>query len=305
MFNQRVQAVAVTLFVLIIAGVVAVLLLRVDRDAPPTTNSASPNPSEDPGSAAKDPIGRVSIEAGKGDLVLRVMAGSCSEPGGPRLELSENRGRTFHQIRVPQIDDGSGVSASSPSVRAIIYAYATSPAEITVGAADSDCTVHPYTTADGGGTWQQEPGPLREWHIDPATGGIVSPKGPTDSGCKKLAAFAPASPSTAKAFCTGGTVRGTTNGGDLWTNLGELSNVTASVFTGPQAGYAAVVEKKCKSRIHATANGGLTWTPVGCVADEFVILGLSGTDQRLVAGGKGGVRLSPDDGRTWKAPAKK
>ena len=305
MVNQRVQAVAVTLFVLIIAGVVVVLLSRVDRDAPTATTTESPNPSEDPGSAAKDPIGRVSIETGTGDLVLRVMAGSCSEPGGPRLELSENQGRTFHQVRVPQIDDGSGVSASSPSVRAIIYADATSPAEITVGAADSDCRVHPYTTTDGGGTWTQESGQLEEWHIDPSTGGIVSPSGPTDSGCKKLAAIAPVSKTTAKAFCTGGTVRGTVNGGALWTNFGELSNVTASVFTGPQRGYASVVEKKCKSRIHATVNGGLTWTPIGCVADQFVIAGLAGDAERLVGGGAGGVRLSTNGGRTWKPPTKK
>lgn len=304
MVNQRVQAVAVALFVLVIAGVVAVLLSRVDREPPAASGSTSPVP-DDADSAAEDPIGRVSIEMGRGDLVLRVMAGSCSEPGGPRLELSENRGRTFHRVRLPQVDDGSGVSASSPTVRAIVYADAASPAEMTVGAADDDCEVHPYTTTDGGGTWQQGSGPLQEWHIDPATGGIVSPTGPTDSGCKSLAAMAPVSKTAARAFCTGGTVRGTSSGGAQWTDLGQLPDVTAAAFSGPRTGFAAVAERQCKSRIHATADGGLTWRPVGCVADEFVIQGLSANDRRLVGGGAGGVRVSPDDGRTWKAPAQK
>ena len=305
MVNQRVQAVAVALFLLLIAGVVAVLLMRVDREAPTTANSASPDPAEDPGSAAKDPIGRVGLEVGSGDLVIRLKAGSCSEPGGPRLELSRNSGRTFHRLRVPQIDDGSGVSASSPSVRAIIYADAKSPAEITVGAADSDCKVHPYTTTDGGGTWTQESGPLKQWHVDPATGGIVSPSGPTDTGCKKLAVLAPVSKATAKVFCAAGSVRSTTDGGKTWTTLGQLPDVTGSVFTGPQTGYALVLESDCKSRVHATVNGGLTWAPVGCVAETLGIPGFAGTTERLVAGGTGGVRLSTNGGRTWKPPTQK
>jgi hypothetical protein len=57
---------------------------------------------------------------------------------------------------------------------------------------------------------------------------------------------------------------------------------------------------ECKSRIYTTINGGLTWTPQGCVIKEFAIPALTGTDSRLVAGGSGGVRLSTDAGRTWK-----
>ena len=172
MISQRVQAVAVTLFVLVIASVVVVLLTRIDREAP-TAAGSPPDRGNDLESAGEAPVGVVSILSGAGDIVLRVQAGSCSEPGGPRLELSENTGRTFRPIRVPQVDDGSGVSLTTPSVRAVVHAEATSPVKLTVGAADDDCTVHPYTTTDGGGTWQQEDGPLREWHLDPATGDVV------------------------------------------------------------------------------------------------------------------------------------
>lgn len=305
MLSQRLQALAVAVFVLVIAGVVAVLLSRADTEAPAEPKaSETQEPDADPSTAAGDPIGATSLAVGDDAIVMRIKSGSCSRPGGPRLELSRNTGRTFHQIRVPQVDDGSGVSAASPSVRAIVWADAESPAKITVGAADTECKVHRYTTDDGGGTWTQE-GDLEEWHVDPATGGIVSPTGPTDTGCKGLIAFSASSQKTAKAFCKAGAVRGTSSGGDVWAGLGRLTDVSATVFTSAQVGYAAVVEDGCKSRIHATVNGGASWAPVGCVAEGFVISGFAGTSERLVAGGAGGVRLSTDRGRTWEPPTMK
>ena len=299
MLRERVQAAVVILFVLAIAGVVVVLLLRVDREAP-VAKGASATPGDDLDTAARDPVGRVSLSAGKGDLVMRVLAGSCSEAGGPKLELSENRGRSFHEILVPQVDDGGGVSASSPKVRAIVFAEARSQLAMTVAAADDNCEVHRYTTTDGGRTWAQENGEVREWYIDPKTGGVISPRGPTDAGCANIVSLAPVRKSTAKVFCADGSIRGTADRGATWATSGQLADVTAAVFTGPQTGYAAVSGSKCKSRIFVTINGGLTWTPQGCVIEEFAIPALTGTDRRLVAGGTGGVRLSADGGRTWK-----
>lgn len=299
MFKERLQAAAVILFVLTIAGVVAVLLMRVDREAP-AAKGQSASAGKDLDSAADDPVGRVSLSAGKGDLVVRAMAGSCGDAGGPKLELSKNRGRSFKEILVPQVDDGSGVSASSPKVRAIVFAEASSRLTMTVAAADAKCDVHRYTTTDGGVTWTQENGAVGEWYVDPKTGGVVSPTGPTDAGCTGIVSLAPVKKSTAKAFCADGTIRSTTDRGATWVASGQLTDVSAAVFTGPQTGYAAVAKPACKSRIHATANGGLTWTPVGCVIEEFVIPALTGTAERLVAGGEGGVRLSTDGGRSWR-----
>jgi hypothetical protein len=242
----------------------------------------------------------VSLSAGKGDLVVRVRAGSCAEAGGPKLEISDNRGRSFHRILPPQVDDGSGVSASSPQVRAIVFAEVGSRTAMTVAAADENCEVHRYTTSDGGVTWAQENGEVGEWYVDPKTGGVVSPTGTTDAGCSGVVSLAPVKKSTAKVFCADGTIRGTTDRGVTWVASGQLAKVTAAVFTGPQTGYAAVPGPKCKSRIYATINGGLTWTPQGCVIEEFAIPALTGTNSRLVAGGTGGVRLSTDGGRTWK-----
>jgi hypothetical protein len=300
MLIERVQAAVVILFVLLIAAAVAVLLTSRDDDPPPSP-SASSHATSDVDNADADPVGRVDLDAGKGDVVLR------TEPGGPRLEISDNRGRTFHQLPVPQVNDGGGVSASSPTVRALVYAEATSPRRLTVGAADTKCKVHRYTTTDAGVTWKQSSKPLTEWYIDPGTGAFVSTAGPSLPGCGKKGpvAFAFATKTTAKVFCANGTVRSTTNGGVSWSGVGTLSDVSAAVFTGPLKGYASVADPSCQSRIYATSNGGVSWSPQGCVIKEFVIPALTGTETRLVAGGPGGVRLSTNGGDTWKPSKKK
>lgn len=302
--KERIQAAAVVAFLLLIAGIVYVLLNRVDTEAPP---AASPkgDPGADIESASGDPVGGVSILAGKGDFVVRVTAGSCREAGGPKLELSENKSRTFKRIKLPQVDDGSGVSASSPTVRAIAWAKATSPLEMTVAAADTSCTVRPYTTADRGLTWKMESGPVEEWYKDPKTEGVVAPTGPVDVGCDGIVSIAATSKKTAKVFCADGGIRGTIDGGAAWIDVGALPNTSVAVFTGTLTGYASVEGPACSSRIHATVDGGLTWVPRGCVHEEFVLPGLSGTDKRLVAGGTDGMRLSSDGGTTWKPPTKK
>ena len=303
MFKERLQAAVVILFVLAIAGVVAVLLMRVDREAPAAKGQSTS--ASDLDSAASDPVGSVSITAGKGDLVVRVTAGACREPGGPELELSENQSRTFRQVRLPQIDDGTGVSASSPAVRAIAWAQATSRHKLRVVAADATCVMHEYTTEDGGVTWRQETGDIRRWYKSPATEGVVAPTGPVDAGCKGVVSIMPLTKNKATVVCADGVFRTTSDGGGTWIDVGRLPGTSVAVFTGPLTGYASVAKGKCKSRIHATVDGGRTWVQKGCVHEEFVLPGLTGKEKRLVAGGTAGMRLSTDGGATWEIPTMK
>ena len=301
MISQRVQAAAVVLFALVIAGVVYVLLTRADQTVP-ASQAPPADIGDDPGSSAEDPVGRVVLTAGKGDVVVRYKAGSCSEAGGPRLELSQNQGRTFRDIRVPQVGEGTGVGATAPAIQAIVAATATSPLKLTVAGADEKCDIHRYTTDDGGQTWDAESGAVEEWYVDPSSGDVVSPTGPTDPGCKRVGALAAVSDTAAKVFCSGGVVRSTSDGGELWARAGQLDRVAAAVFTGPLTGYAVASEPGCMSRIQTTVDGGLTWRPVGCVIEDLAIPGLTGTDQRLVAGGPDDVRLSTNGGKKWKPP---
>ena len=189
MISQRVQAAAVVLFALVIAGVVYVLLTRADQMSRRPRQPPA-DIGDDPGSSAEGPVGRVVLTAGKGDVVVRYKAGSCSEAGGPRLELSQNQGRTFRDIRVPQVGEGTGVGATAPAIQAIVAATATSPLKMTVAGADEKCDIHRYTTDDGGQTWDAESGAVEEWYVDPSSGDVVSPTGPTDPGCKRVGALA-------------------------------------------------------------------------------------------------------------------
>ena len=303
MISQRVQAAAVVLFVLVIAGVVAVLLMRADRNAP-VAQRPSADPGDDPGSS-EGPVGRLVLAAGTGDVVVRYRSGSCKAPGGPNLELSKNQGRTFHDLRVPQVGEGTGVGLSTPAIQAIVAATATSPTKLTITGADDKCDVHHYTTDDGGQTWTQEERAVQEWYIDPLSDGVVSPTGPTDSRCKKVGVLAPVSDTAAKVFCAGGSIRSTIDGGAFWTEVGQLEDVAGAVFTSARTGYAEVSEPTCNSRIQATVDGGVTWVPKGCILSDQLLPGFSGTKTRLVAGGPRGTRISTNDGATWKPPTMK
>lgn len=302
MISQRVQAAAVVLFVLVVAGVVVVLLERDDRTAP------APSPTAEAGDvpgSAEGPVGRVVLEAGTGDLVVRYRAGSCKAPGGPKLELSTNQGRTFRYMRVPQVGEGTGVGVSSPAIQAIVATKAISPTKVTVTGADERCDVAHYTTDDGGQTWTQEKRAVEEWYVDPLNGGVVSPTGPSDPQCRKVGALAPVSPTAAKVFCAGGVIRATNDGGALWTKVGQLNDVAGAVFTSPLIGYAEVSDPTCDSRIQATVDGGVTWVPKGCISKDQLLPGFAGTRARLVAGGPRGTRISTDDGATWEPPTMK
>src|SRR5437870_2321651 len=124
---------------------------------------------------------------------------------------------------------------------------------MTVDGADATCSVHRYTTTDGGSTWSQQKGAVTEWHIDPKTGLAVSPSGPTDTGCTGIVSLAPVTKSKAKAFCTSGTIRATSDQGGTWSDVGKLPDVSAALFTGAQTGYAIAADTGCNSRLFATA----------------------------------------------------
>lgn len=304
MVSERVQAASVAVFVLLVMAVVAVLLTRVDREAP-SEGTAAVDPGQELDAAGQEPVGSVSLNAGKGDLVMRFLAGSCTMPGGPKLELSLNQGRTFRLVHLPQIDDGSGVGASSPTVRAVVFAEASSRSTMVVDAADAECGLNRYKTVDGGATWQKKSGSgTSEWHRDPKSAAVVAPAGPTDVGCAEPVSLAAVTKKTAKVFCGDGSIRETTSAGATWADAGELQGVTAAVFTSATTGYASVQEAGCESRVFVTTNGGLTWEKRGCVLPDFDIPAMSGTDKWLIAGGTGGPKISTNQGLTWKAPKK-
>jgi hypothetical protein len=299
--NERLQAAVVAAFLLIVAGAVAVLLMQ--RDEEPAANPATKDGNV-LDSAESPPTGLLAFESGRKGMLLRLRYGSCTQPGGPKLEISTNFGRSFQTVRIPQIDTGRGIDATSPTVPSIVRASAASPRRLAACAADRECGVRAYTSTDGGSTWKKKSGRPNAWYMDPKTGVSVSPKGPTDNGCKKSALLAPVNNSTAVVVCENGTVRRTVDSGGSWTAVGQRDDVTSVAFGSPTTGYATTREKSCASRVQVTTDGGATWRPAGCVIKEFAIPALAVVGDRLVAGGTAGALMSEDQGQTW-APSKK
>jgi photosystem II stability/assembly factor-like uncharacterized protein len=141
--------------------------------------------------------------------------------------------------------------------------------------------------------------------MDPKTGVSISPKGPTDNGCKKSALLAPVNRSTAVVVCENGAVRRTTDGGGSWAAVGRLDDVTAVAFASPTTGFATTRGSACASRVKVTTDGGATWRSAGCVAEEFAIPALAVVNDQLIAGGTAGVLVSADQGDSWGPPTKK
>jgi hypothetical protein len=298
--SDRLQAVVVAVFLLVVAGAVLVLLPMRDDDPAPTAKRSS---GPDLDSAESGPTGRVIFE-GREKTLLRVRSGSCTKPGGPKLELSTNVGRTFRPVRMPQLDEGRGIDASTPTVRAIVRASAASARKLNVLGADKSCTVHSYTSTDGGETWKQKAGRPGAWYLDPKNGFVVSPKGPTDAGCKESALLAPIDADAAVVVCDGGRLRTSTDAGASWRDSGQLDDVTSVVFTSPSTGFVTTRGSACASRVRYTTDGGATWTPTGCVVKDFIIPAIAVVGDRLVAGGSGGALVSEDRGDSW-GPSKK
>jgi hypothetical protein len=146
---------------------------------------------------------------------------------------------------------------------------------------------------------------VEQWYIDPKSGSVVSPTGAANPGCQPVIALVPVTKSIAKVFCGDGTIRATNDAGTSWLDAGRLGKVTSAVFTGALVGYASTERPGCKSRIQATVDGGLTWTPRGCIVETVAVPAFTGREKQLIAGGPGGVRVSSDGGSTWTPPTLK
>ena len=296
--TERAQTVAVAVFLGIIVTVIAVVLSTHHEAKPP----AAPTPSGDLNGASADPTGSVHFVEGPNDVVFRVRMGNCRESGGPKLELTANGGWTFRPIRLPQVDDGTGVSASSPSISSIASIDIRARRRFVVAGTDSTCRLRTYTTDDAGLTWQQHPFRRNSWYIDAKSGVPYSPKGAAFVDCPGIADLAGFTDEKATAYCTDGSVYRSSDA-HTWKKTGETDgNADATFFDEANSGYAVIPDDKCKSRVYRTRNGGASWQRRGCVVDDLAMPGLGGSVDRLYAGGTGPVWVSTDGGQTWDRP---
>jgi hypothetical protein len=302
---ERIQTVAIGALIAVVLAGVAVMFLYND----PAPQAEHGKPRADLEAASKAPTGILHFVAGPDGMtgsdgfVFRYQSGNCTEAGGPEFGLSEDGGWSFRSVRVPQVDDGSGIGASTPNIASVVSVSLEGRTRFVVSGADEKCRLHSYLTTDGGGTWTQKPFKPDTWYVDPKTGVVFSPKGPANVECPGISSLTGFDDESAVAYCADGSIYQSSDG-ETWERSGSTDEPASAVFfDSADDGYAIWPDGNCRSTVFRTSNGGSSWSERGCVYADILIPGIGGTDDLLMAGGNGPVWTSNDDGKTWKLPA--
>jgi len=287
------------LVALVIAGVAALFLFKDHEPQAPLGK-----PRADLESASKDPGGILHFVAGPDDFVFRYQAGNCAEAGGPKMTLTDDGGWSFRDIRLPQVDDGSGIGASTPAISSIVSVTLEGRRRFVVAGTDDKCRLHTYVTTDAGTSWTQKKFKPDTWYVDPKSGVVYSPSGPANVDCPGIANLTALDDETAVAYCVDGSVYQSTDG-KAWDRSGSTDELASAVyFDSTDDGYAIWSDGNCKSMAFRTTNGGSSWSKRSCVYPKLQIPGIGGTEDALMAGGNGGVLVSDDGGKSWAPPEK-
>lgn len=298
MISERVQSVAVGLLIALVAAAIAVMVL-VDRPDPQATRG---KPRTDLESASKAPNGILRFVEGPDGFVFRYQSGSCREPGGPAFDLTDDHGWSFRPVRVPQVDDGTGIGASTPSITSVASVDLQGRHRFVVSGTDDKCRLHTYTTTDAGLSWRQKPFKADSWYVDPKTGVVYSPSGLANVECPGIANLTAFDDESAVVYCTDGSIY-QSDDGKTWDRSGKSDEVATSVFfDSPDDGYGVWPDGSCQSSVHRTTDGGSNWSKRGCIYAKALIPGIGGSDDELMAGGNGGVWISTNGGKTWNQP---
>lgn len=298
MISQRTQTILL-LCVLALIGAVIVAMIQLQEPEPP---AKAPTPASELDSGSQLPSGMLQFRPGPDDSIIRIWSGSCHGGGTPIIELSDDGGWSFRPIRVPQVDDGTGVSAASPAVSAVAALDPRGRRTFLVWGADRSCKVRSYVTKDGGTSWRQGNLPVTEWRVDPESGIVFSPRGEANITCDAIGTLNGFDEDRAVATCLDRSVH-ISDDGETWESAPDLDDATtAVVFTSTRQGYSLRKEANCSSRLYATNNGGDRWTAGGCVLADLSFPAVGATPKLLVAGGNGPTWVSTDKGRTWKRP---
>jgi hypothetical protein len=299
-FKERIQLAAiVALVVLVIAGLVGVVLLKDHESQAPRGKLRA-----DLEAASIGPNGILHFLVGPDDFVFRYQAGSCTTAGGPEFAVTDDKGWSFKPIRLPQVDDGTGIGASTPTIASVASVTLEGRRRFVVSGADDKCGLHTFVTTDGGISWTQKAFKPDSWYVDPKSGVVYSPIGPANVDCPGIANLSSFDDETAVAYCIDGSVYQSSDG-ETWDRSGSTDEPASAVFfDSPDDGYAVWPDGNCQSTVFRTTDGGSSWSERGCVYADILIPGIGGSDDALMAGGNGPVWTSDDGGKTWTQPTR-
>jgi hypothetical protein len=258
---------------------------RATNSTPTSTPTSTPARSATPHAAA----GRMLV-SGAGDVVLRATGGSCKTGQPPVMELSSDSGATFAPTA-----EGLGVAQ-------VLRVAVDSASNVWFVGADDQCATSIWRLDPAGSDWYQSAGTAGAWHVLPTPGvhRVHAPTGRVAVNCA-VTGLAPVDTQTARVLCASGVVRGTSDGGVTWTNLGRLRSAQLIAYDSATSGAAIGSAPTCGMRVLITDDGGATWTPATCLqgADAQALAFHAG---HLIAIVDDSILISSDGGHTWSAP---
>lgn len=265
----------------------------------PDVAAATAAPSPTPGapassSPAPDQIAydfkasdAVTLSSANDGTIVYGTRGSCADPAASVL-VSTN--------------DGANFSTVPTGLTTTLAVKTTGAKAITVVGTNADCDVQQIVSTNGGRSWS-DVDTIDVWYPsvdDTAT--VVSPTGPSKpgAGCV-VTSVSQVTAASARVSCADGTFRGSGDNGDTWVELGRLDNARVATFLTPSAGFALARFNGCGANQFATTDGGVTWTPGGCITGDPA-QAISATSNGLAAVVAGEAYVSEDNGQSWMQP---
>jgi hypothetical protein len=215
-----------------------------------------------------------------------------------------SRGRCTGPATTVQVstDGGADFAPSQTGLTTTLAVRAKDAASIAVVGTTSDCEVRQVVSSDGGKTWTRVDD-VDLWHPDPDdTSTVVTPSRRSDpaEGCV-VTSVSQVTDRSGRVSCSDGSLFGSGDDGTTWVPLGRLDNVRVSTFLTPSAGYALARYNGCAANAFSTTDGGVTWTPGGCISGEPA-RAIAATSSTLFAVVDEGVYSSTNNGLAWTQP---
>ena len=214
------------------------------------------------------------------------------------------RGRCTDPATTVQVstDGGAKFAPSRTGLTSTLAVRAADAGSIAVVGTTSDCDVRQITSSDGGRTWTASDD-VDLWYPRPDdTASVVTPDGRSKpaKGCV-VTSISQVTAESGRVSCADGSIIGSGDNGKTWVALGRLDNVRVSTFLTPSAGYALARYNGCAANAFTTTDGGVTWTPGGCISGEPA-KAIAATSSSLFAVVDDGVYNSSNNGLAWMQP---
>ncbi|MCL3817230.1 WD40/YVTN/BNR-like repeat-containing protein [Aeromicrobium wangtongii] len=229
----------------------------------------------------------VALGSANDGTVVYGTRGRCSDPAAP-VQVST--------------DGGADFAPTQTGLTTTLAVRAKSAKSITVVGTTADCKVQQLESTNGGSSWAAAD-KIDLWYPAPDDAEtVVTPTGASKpgEGCI-VTSVSQVTTESGRVSCADGTIRGSGNNGKQWVQLGRLDNVRVSAFLTPSAGFALARYSGCAANAFTTTDGGVTWTPGGCISGESA-QAISATTNGLAAVVAGETFASTDNGQTWMQP---